>query len=106
MTKAAWYFDFISPFSYLQLGRFQDLPQERGLGSSGLTIASRQRQTKGAGIRSHSPLRTLSMKNLFPVVSRNRTLSLRPCDRASLQHCEDKHLRYYRLAGSNTFFLT
>ena len=28
MTKAAWYFDFISPFSYLQLGRFQDLPQD------------------------------------------------------------------------------
>ena len=28
MTKATWYFDFISPFSYLQLGRFQDLPSE------------------------------------------------------------------------------
>jgi len=28
MTKAAWYFDFISPFSYLQLGRFPDLPQD------------------------------------------------------------------------------
>ena len=28
MTKAVWYFDFISPFSYLQLGRFQDLPQD------------------------------------------------------------------------------
>jgi 2-hydroxychromene-2-carboxylate isomerase len=28
MTKAAWYFDFISPFSDLQLGRFQDLPQD------------------------------------------------------------------------------
>ncbi|HEX3944213.1 MAG TPA: 2-hydroxychromene-2-carboxylate isomerase [Rhizomicrobium sp.] len=28
MTKAAWYFDFISPFSYLQLSRFQDLPQD------------------------------------------------------------------------------
>lgn len=28
MTQAAWYFDFISPFSYLQLGRFQDLPQD------------------------------------------------------------------------------
>jgi 2-hydroxychromene-2-carboxylate isomerase len=28
MTKAAWHFDFISPFSYLQLGRFQDLPQD------------------------------------------------------------------------------
>ena len=28
MNKAAWYFDFISPFSYLQLGRFKDLPQD------------------------------------------------------------------------------
>jgi hypothetical protein len=28
MTEAACYFDFISPFSYLQLGRFQDLPQD------------------------------------------------------------------------------
>jgi 2-hydroxychromene-2-carboxylate isomerase len=28
MTQAVWYFDFISPFSYLQLGRFQDLPQD------------------------------------------------------------------------------
>src|SRR5579871_296414 len=28
MMKATWYFDFISPFSYLQLGRFRDLPSE------------------------------------------------------------------------------
>jgi 2-hydroxychromene-2-carboxylate isomerase len=26
MTEAVWYFDFISPFAYLQLGKFQDLP--------------------------------------------------------------------------------
>lgn len=26
MNRAEWYFDFISPFAYLQLGRFQDLP--------------------------------------------------------------------------------
>src|SRR5207248_1427625 len=26
MTKATWYFDFVSPFSYLQLARFGDLP--------------------------------------------------------------------------------
>jgi len=28
MTRAAWYFDFISPFAYLQLGRFQDVPRD------------------------------------------------------------------------------
>ena len=28
MTEAVWYFDFISPFAYLQLGRFQDLPKD------------------------------------------------------------------------------
>jgi 2-hydroxychromene-2-carboxylate isomerase len=28
MTKAAWHFDFISPFAYLQFSRFQDLPQD------------------------------------------------------------------------------
>lgn len=28
MTQATWYFDFISPFAYLQLGRFRDLPQD------------------------------------------------------------------------------
>lgn len=28
MTRATWYFDFISPFAYLQLGRFRDLPGE------------------------------------------------------------------------------
>ena len=27
MTKATWYFDFISPFAYLQLARFTELPQ-------------------------------------------------------------------------------
>jgi len=26
--RATWYFDFISPFAYLQLGRFRDLPSE------------------------------------------------------------------------------
>jgi len=26
--RARWYFDFISPFAYLQLGRFRDLPSE------------------------------------------------------------------------------
>jgi len=26
MTKAKWYFDFLSPFAYLQLARFQKLP--------------------------------------------------------------------------------
>lgn len=28
MPKAKWYFDFISPFSYLQLARFSELPQD------------------------------------------------------------------------------
>lgn len=28
MIKARWYFDFISPFAYLQLHRFDDLPEE------------------------------------------------------------------------------
>lgn len=28
MTKAQWYFDFISPFAYLQLHRFDDLPDD------------------------------------------------------------------------------
>jgi len=28
MTKATWYFDFISPFSYLQLLRFNELPSD------------------------------------------------------------------------------
>ena len=28
MTKACWYFDFISPFAYLQLARFARLPAE------------------------------------------------------------------------------
>lgn len=28
MTKATWYFDFISPFAYLQLARFGELPDE------------------------------------------------------------------------------
>ena len=28
MTKAKWYFDFISPFAYLQLGRFSQLPTD------------------------------------------------------------------------------
>ena len=28
MQKAKWYFDFISPFAYLQLGRFKELPQD------------------------------------------------------------------------------
>ena len=27
MTKATWYFDFISPFAYLQLARFTELPE-------------------------------------------------------------------------------
>ena len=27
MSKATWYFDFISPFAYLQLARFSELPQ-------------------------------------------------------------------------------
>jgi 2-hydroxychromene-2-carboxylate isomerase len=27
MTEVTWYFDFISPFSYLQLNRFRDLPR-------------------------------------------------------------------------------
>ena len=27
MTKATWYFDFISPFAYLQLARFAELPK-------------------------------------------------------------------------------
>jgi 2-hydroxychromene-2-carboxylate isomerase len=27
MTKTTWYFDFISPFAYLQLARFTELPQ-------------------------------------------------------------------------------
>lgn len=27
MTKATWYFDFISPFAYLQLARFSKLPE-------------------------------------------------------------------------------
>ena len=27
MTKATWYFDFISPFAYLQLARFTELPK-------------------------------------------------------------------------------
>ena len=26
MTKASWYFDYISPFAYLQLARFDELP--------------------------------------------------------------------------------
>ena len=26
--RTVWYFDFISPFAYLQLGRFQDLPKD------------------------------------------------------------------------------
>ena len=26
MPSANWYFDFISPFAYLQLGRFDELP--------------------------------------------------------------------------------
>ena len=26
MTEAKWYFDFISPFAYLQLARFSTLP--------------------------------------------------------------------------------
>jgi 2-hydroxychromene-2-carboxylate isomerase len=26
--RATWYFDFISPFAYLQLGCFRDLPSE------------------------------------------------------------------------------
>ena len=26
MTKAKWYFDFISPFAYLQFARFPQLP--------------------------------------------------------------------------------
>jgi 2-hydroxychromene-2-carboxylate isomerase len=28
MSKASWYFDFISPFAYLQLARFDELPSE------------------------------------------------------------------------------
>ena len=28
MPKAKWYFDFISPFAYLQLARFRELPQD------------------------------------------------------------------------------
>ncbi len=28
MTKATWYFDFISPFAYLQLARFPKLPDD------------------------------------------------------------------------------
>ena len=28
MRKATWYFDFISPFSYLQLARFNELPSD------------------------------------------------------------------------------
>ena len=28
MTKAKWYFDFLSPFAYLQLARFQKLPPD------------------------------------------------------------------------------
>jgi 2-hydroxychromene-2-carboxylate isomerase len=28
MTKAKWYFDFLSPFAYLQLARFQQLPPD------------------------------------------------------------------------------
>lgn len=28
MTKAKWYFDFISPFAYLQLARFSQLPDD------------------------------------------------------------------------------
>jgi len=28
MTKATWYFDFVSPFSYLQFARFGDLPAD------------------------------------------------------------------------------
>ena len=28
MTKAKWYFDFISPFAYLQLARFSQLPPD------------------------------------------------------------------------------
>lgn len=28
MTKAKWYFDFISPFAYLQLARFSQLPAD------------------------------------------------------------------------------
>jgi hypothetical protein len=28
MTKAKWHFDFISPFAYLQLGRFSQLPTD------------------------------------------------------------------------------
>ncbi len=28
MPKAKWYFDFISPFAYLQLARFNELPQD------------------------------------------------------------------------------
>ena len=27
MSKATWYFDFISPFAYLQLARFSELPK-------------------------------------------------------------------------------
>ena len=28
MTKATWYFDFISPFAYLQLAQFSKLPSD------------------------------------------------------------------------------
>ena len=28
MKKAQWYFDFISPFAYLQLARFHELPDD------------------------------------------------------------------------------
>ena len=28
MSKATWYFDFISPFAYLQLARFSELPND------------------------------------------------------------------------------
>lgn len=31
MTPLTWFFDFISPFSYLQLSRFDDLPKDRPL---------------------------------------------------------------------------
>ena len=28
MTEIKWYFDFISPFAYLQMAQFSDLPSE------------------------------------------------------------------------------
>ncbi len=40
MTKATWYFDFISPFAYLQLARFSELPNNLNITLKPVLFAS------------------------------------------------------------------